>query len=168
MTEIFIQIYNSADRAICSIPDGWPYKILMGILLIALSKHIMLFTAFAVLVALDLFAKFIALSYHWLIENNVEKPSLVDSIRGIPAAHRARIINSHEMKTQFAGKIFAYMFLVIAGGLADILVGHVNFAQIVIAYLASTELLSIVENLDDAGVSMVHDLAAVIKKRRPT
>ena len=96
MTEIFIQIYNSADRAICSIPDGWPYKILMGILLIAMSKHIMLFTAFAVLVALDLFAKFIALSYHWLIENNVEKPSLVDSIRGIPAAHRARIINSHE------------------------------------------------------------------------
>lgn len=53
MTEIFIQIYNSADRAICSIPDGWPYKILMGILLIAMSKHIMLFTAFAVLVALD-------------------------------------------------------------------------------------------------------------------
>lgn len=168
MTEIFIQIYNSADRAICSIPDGWPYKILMGILLIAMSKHIMLFTAFAVLVALDLFAKFIALSYHWLIENNVEKPSLVDSIRGIPAAHRARIINSYEMKTQFAGKIFAYMFLVIAGGLADILVGHVNFAQIVIAYLASTELLSIVENLDDAGVSMVHNLAAVIKKRSPT
>ena len=101
MTEIFIQIYNSADRAICSIPDGWPYKILMGILLIAMSKHIMLFTAFAVLVALDLFAKFIALSYHWLIENNVEKHSLVDFIRGISAANRDRIINSHAMKTQF-------------------------------------------------------------------
>ncbi len=167
MTEIFIQIYNSADRAICSIPDGWPCKILMGILLIAMSKHVMLFTAFAILVVLDLFAKFIALSYHWLVENKVENPSLLDSIRGIPAAHRARIINSHEMKTQFAGKIAAYILLVISAGLADFLIGHVNFAQIVIAYLASTELLSIVENLDDAGVSMVHDLAAVIKKRRP-
>lgn len=166
MTEIFIQIYNSADRAICSIPDGWPYKILMGILLIAMSKHVMLFTAFAVLMALDLFAKFIALSYHWLVENKVENPSLLDSIRGIPAAHRARIINSHEMKTQFAGKIAAYILLVISAGLADFLIGHVNFAQIVIAYLASTELLSIVENLDDAGVSMVHDLATLIKKRK--
>ncbi len=168
MTEIIVQIYNYADRAICSISDGWPYKVLMGILLIAMSKHVMLFTTFAVLVALDLFAKFIALSYHWLVENKVENPSLIDSIRGIPAAHRARIINSHEMKTQFAGKIFAYLFLVIAGGVADFLVGHVNFAQIVIAYLASTELLSIVENLDDAGVSMLHDLVMVIKRRRPT
>ena len=110
MTEIFIQIYNAADRAICGIPDGWPYKILTGILFIALSKHVMLFTAFAAVVAIDLFAKFIALSYHWLLENKIENPSLLDSIRGIPAAHRARVINSHEMKTQFAGKIFAYLF----------------------------------------------------------
>ena len=71
------------------------------------------------------------------------------------------------MKTQFAGKIAAYILLVISAGLADFLIGHVNFAQIVIAYLASTELLSIVENLDDAGVSMVHDLATLIKKRKP-
>lgn len=166
--EFMVQIYGYAYKTVCSIPDGWPFKLAGGAILLIIARHAMMFTAFTALVAIDLFAKFIALSYHWLIENNVEKPSLVDSIRGIPAAHRARIINSHEMKTQFAGKIFAYMFLVIAGGLADILVGHVNFAQIVIAYLASTELLSIVENLDDAGVSMVHDLAAVIKKRRPT
>lgn len=166
MTEIFIQIYNAADRAICGISDGWPYKIIMGILFIALSKHVMLFTAFVAVVAIDLFAKFIALSYHWLVENHVENPSLLDSIRGIPAAHRARIINSHEMKTQFAGKILAYMILVTAGGLVDFLVGHASFAQVVIAYLASTELLSIIENLDDAGVSAVHDLAALVKRRR--
>ena len=168
MTEIIVQIYNYADRAICSIPDGWPYKMLMGILFITLSKHVMLFTAFAAAVAIDLFAKFIALSYHWLVENKVENPSLLDAIRGIPAAHRARVINSHEMKTQFAGKIAVYMILITAGGLVDYMVGHSNFAQIVIAYLASTELLSIVENLDDAGVSAVHDLATLIKKRRPT
>ena len=35
-----------------------------------------------------------------------------------------------------------------------------------IAYLASSELLSIVENLDDAGVSAVHDLAGLIKRKR--
>ena len=168
MTEIIVQIYNYADRAICSIPDGWPYKMLMGILFIALSKHVMLFTAFAAVVAIDLFAKFIALSYHWLVENKVENPSLLDAIRGIPAAHRARVINSHGMKSLFVCKIAAYMILVTAGGLVDYMVGHSNFAQIVIAYLASTELLSIVENLDDAGVSAVHDLATLIKKRRPT
>ena len=68
MTEIIVQIYNYADRAICSIPDGWPYKMLMGILFIALSKHVMLFTAFAAVVAIDLFAKFIAL---WRIKSKI-------------------------------------------------------------------------------------------------
>ena len=39
-------------------------------------------------------------------------------------------------------------------------------SSIVITYLAMTELLSVVENLDEAGVSAVHDLIQAIKDRR--
>ncbi len=164
--DFIIQIYAYADRAICNLSAGWLYKIIGGFLFVAMTKHLSMFLAFSAVVALDLFAKFIALSYQMLKDNGVGTPSLVDSIKAIPAAHRARIITSHEMKTQFAGKIIVYILLVMAGGLADILVGgHVNFSQMVVAYLASTEVLSIIENLDDAGVSVVHGLATLIRRK---
>lgn len=145
---------------------GWPYKTMLGIVFLALERHLELFTAFACIVCVDLFAKFIALSYGYLAQSMTEKPSLVDSFKGIPAAHRAGVINSHAMRTQFVEKITVYMLLVVAGALVDFMLGRSEFANLVIAYLASSELLSIVENLDDAGVSAVHDLAALLKRRR--
>ena len=145
---------------------GWPYKTMLGIVFLALERHLELFTAFACIVCVDLFAKFIALSYGYLTQSMPEKPSLVDSFKGIPAAHRAGVINSHAMRTQFVEKITVYMLLVVAGALVDFMLGRSEFANLVIAYLASSELLSIVENLDDAGVSAVHDLAALVKRRR--
>lgn len=145
---------------------GWPYKTALGIVFLALERHLELFTAFAGIVCVDLFAKFIALSYGYLTQSMTGKPSLIDSVKGIPAAHRAGVINSYAMRTQFVEKISVYMVLVVAGALVDFMLGRSEFANLVIAYLASSELLSIVENLDDAGVSAVHDLAALVKRRR--
>lgn len=145
---------------------GWPYKTALGIVFLALERHLELFTVFACIVCVDLFAKFIALSYGYLAESMTEKPSLIDSVKGIPAAHRAGVINSYAMRTQFVEKISVYMLLVVAGALVDFMLGRSEFANLIIAYLASSELLSIIENLDDAGVSAVHDLAALVKRRR--
>ncbi len=145
---------------------GWPYKTALGIVFLALERHLELFTTFACIVCVDLFAKFIALSYGYLAESMTEKPSLIDSVKGIPAAHRAGVINSYAMRTQFVEKISVYMLLVVAGALVDFMLGRSEFANLVIAYLASSELLSVVENLDDAGVSAVHDLAGLIKRKR--
>lgn len=163
--EFMRQIYGYAYKTVCSIPGGWPFKLSGGAVLLVLARHAMLFTAFTALVAIDLFAKFIALSYEMLKAQGKENPSLVESIKAIPEAHRQRIINSHEMKTQFLGKILMYIFAVIAAGFADYMIGHVNFGQIVIAYLASTELLSVIENLDDAGVSALHGLVSLVKRK---
>lgn len=164
--EFMVQIYGYAYKTVCSIPDGWPFKLAGGAILLIIARHAMLFTAFTALVAIDLFAKFIALSYEMLKAQGVENPSFVESIKSIPEAHRQRIINSHEMKTQFLGKILMYIFAVITAGIVDFMIGHANFGPMVIAYLSSTELLSIVENLDDASLSAVHDLAALIKRKR--
>lgn len=164
--EFMVQIYGYAYKTVCSIPDGWPFKLAGGAILLIIARHAILFTAFTDLVAIDLFAKFIALSYEMLKAQGKENPSLLESIEAIPEAHRQRIINSHEMKTQFIGKIIVYILAVIAAALVDFMIGHLNFSQIVIAYLASTELLSIIENLDDAGVSAVHELVGLIKRKR--
>lgn len=163
--EFMGQIYGYAYKTVCSIPAGWPFKLAGGALFLVLARHAMLFTAFTALVAIDLFAKFIALSYEMLKAQRKENPSLVESIKAIPEAHRQRIINSHEMKTQFLGKILMYIFAVIAAGFADYMIGNVNFGQIVIAYLASTEFLSVIENLDDAGVSALHGLVSLVKRK---
>lgn len=163
--KFMVQIYGYAYKTVCSIPDGWPFKLAGGAILLIIARHAMLFTAFTALVAIDLFAKFIALSYEMLKAQGVENPSFVESIKSIPEAHRQRIINSHEMKTQFLGKILMYIFAVITAGLADFMIGHVNFGQMVIAYLASTELLSVIENLDDAGVSALHGLVSLVKRK---
>lgn len=163
--EFMVQIYGYAYKTVCSIPDGWPFKVAGGAILLIIARHAMLFTAFTALVAIDLFAKFIALSYEMLKAQGVENPSFVESIKSIPEAHRQRIINSHEMKTQFLGKILMYIFAVITAGLADFMIGQVNFGQMVIAYLASTELLSVIENLDDAGVSALHGLVSLVKRK---
>lgn len=163
--EFMGQIYGYAYKTVCSIPDEWPFKLAGGAVLLVLARHAMLFTAFTALVAIDLFAKFIALSYEMLKAQGKENPSLVESIKAIPEAHRQRIINSHEMKTQFLGKILMYIFAVIAAGFADYMIGNVNFGQIVIAYLASTEFLSVIENLDDAGVSALHGLVSLVKRK---
>ena len=163
--EFLGQIYGYAYKTVCSISDGWLFKLAGGAVFLVLARHAMLFTAFAALVAIDLFAKFIALSYEMLKAQGVENPSLIESIKAIPDAHRQKIINSHEMKTQFLGKILMYIFAVITAGIADFMIGHVNFGQMVIAYLASTELLSVIENLDDAGVSALHGLVSLVRRK---
>lgn len=164
--DIFFQIYGYAYRTICNIPDVWVLKLAGGAILATVVRHTTLFTVFSFLVGIDLFAKFIALSYAMIKAQGDDEPSLLDAVKAIPEAHRQRIINSHEMKAQFTGKIIVYIIAVMAAGIVDFMIGHANFGPMVIAYLSSTELLSIVENLDDAGVSAVHDLAALIKRKR--
>lgn len=161
--ECIIMIY---EKAVSLLTDGWMYKATTALIFFLLQPHVMLFSAFTVLVFLDLFSKFIALSAGWLVETGrLKKPSLLDAIRGIGQAHRDRIINSHAMRTQFAEKLIVYLVLVFAGCFADRLIGHTGMAQLAMAYLAGVEFLSIVENLDDAGVSAVHNLAALVKKK---
>lgn len=80
------------------------------------------------------------------------------------------VISSKAMKTQFCGKVIVYAIVVAAGSVMDSMTTQVHSYGLVmplcVSYLAASELLSIIENLDDAGVSAVHDLIAIIKRRR--
>lgn len=145
---------------------AWPCKLLLGGAFVVLEKHVTVFISFALIVCIDLFAKLMALSYKRLEKDMSGRPTAMDAIKGIPAAHRDGVINSYAMRTRFAEKIGVYLLLVAAGALVDFSVGRSEFANLIIAYLASSELLSVVENLDEAGVSAVHDLAALVKRKR--
>lgn len=157
------------QKAVSRLIDGWPLKIAVGGIVALVQFHLELLTLFALLIVIDLATKWVELSYNNIKTENYT-PSLIDAIKAIPTAHRAGIISSRVMKTQFCGKIIVYCVIVIAGSIADEMTAHVHTGGMImplcVSYLAASELLSIIENLNDAGVSAVGGLVQLIKGRR--
>nr|DAL25784.1 MAG TPA_asm: holin [Caudoviricetes sp.] len=144
-------------------------KLLASSLLVALFYHAVLFGLFGCVVFLDLFTRWLALSHQHLVTHKQEA-TLVDCLYGIPSAHKAGLISSYVMRKTFFSKMITYLLLIIGASIVDYLIkgsgGGVMAVSLVITYLSMTELLSIVENLDEAGVSAMHDLIDLIKGRR--
>lgn len=163
-------IFNGAEKTATSITIGWIEKLLISGTLIAVEKHCVIFVLFAVVVFIDLMAKWIALARKDLDNHKAADKSLWACVKDIPTAHRNGLINSYAMKTQFLGKVIVYMIITFPAICIDTAIrisgGHTEFGIMVIAYLCLTELLSIVENLNDAGVSALSGLIAMIKGKR--
>lgn len=135
---------------------GWNYKaVAAAIMVILLHKHAILFYAFSALVVLDCLTKWLAIA-HALI--------------AIKAARSAGLISSEVMKHRFLGKICIYLLCVMAAASADLIMVELSkpawAVSTIIGYLTATELLSIVENLNAAGVEAVKGLIDTIKKKR--
>lgn len=144
-------------------------KLLASSIIVALFYHAMLFGLFGCVVFLDLFTRWLALSHQNLVTQKQEA-TLVDCLYGIPQAHRTGLISSYVMRKTFFSKMVTYLLLIIGASIVDYMIngsgGSVMAVSLVITYLSMTELLSIVENLDEAGVSAMHDLIDLIKGRR--
>ena len=155
------------EKAIRNLSDWWLLKLGLSGILIELQFHFTVFLLFCFLVILDLSTKWIALAKQ-VIEK--ENPSVWEEIKAIPLAHREGIISSDVMKTRFVCKIMVYIIIVIGSGVADIVLEYVGkpdfFITLAIGYLAASELLSIVENLDEAGASGLKDLIELIGKAK--
>lgn len=139
----------------------------------ACSMHGQLFAAFVALIVIDLVTKWIALSNEYLTKRKRKKnPSLWQCVINIPAARRAGYIKSEAMKHRFLGKICVYLLVVFAGAAVDnIMITMQNPAWAVVllvGYLSITELISILENLQDAGVEEAGKLHDIIEKKRDT
>lgn len=160
----------AAFNAAQTLWHGISYKsIAAAILAILLHKHAVLFIAFSALVFIDCFTRWMSLSYKRL-QGMGQTPSVMQIIGGIEAAHAEGLISSEVMKHRFVGKIIVYILCVLAAVLVDVcmitLQQPVWAVPLVAGYLVVTELLSICENLNDAGIEAVQGLVNVIKKRR--
>lgn len=165
------QFLDEIGKAASRLGDYWQAKVAMAGILAVVQFHAELLALFTLLIIIDLATKWIQLSYT-TIKTDSYTPDLLESIKAIPEAHREGIISSKKMKTQFCGKIIVYVIVVMAGNIMDIMTTHAHGYGLVmplcISYLAASEVLSIIENLDGAGVSAVHDLVSLIKRRRGT
>lgn len=151
--------------------QGISYKsIAAAILAILLHKHAVLFMAFSALVFIDCFTRWMSLSYKRLQSVGVSAPTVMQIIAGIKAARSEGLISSEVMKHRFVGKLIVYILCVLAAVLVDVCMIALHqpswAVPLVAGYLVVTELLSICENLNDAGIEAVQGLVNVIKKRR--
>lgn len=165
--KLFFDSALTAGKTLCT---GWSYKAAVtAIMVLLLHKHAILLYAFSVLVFLDCLTKWIAIARNHLLQQGEDNPSLWQACCAIPAARAAGEIKSEVMKHRFLGKICVYLLCVMAAASADLIM--VELAQptwavgTIIGYLTATELLSIVENLDAAGVEAAQGLVTIIKKR---
>ena len=88
----------------------------------------------------------------------------------IPKARAAGYIKSEAMKHRFLGKIIVYFAVTLAGGLIDYTMTVMDKPTwgvvLLVGYLSITELISIVENLQDAGVEEAEKLHEILEKKR--
>lgn len=160
----------AALGAVQTLTQGWSYKALIAAMLAMIfHKHAILFYSFAFLVFIDCFTKWVAIAYSYLKDKGVLSPTLWDSIKGIKEARAAKKIKSEVMKHRFLGKIGVYLICALSAAVVDVVMRVLDrptFAVMtVIGYLVVTELLSIIENLNDAGVEAMSGLVAFVKKK---
>lgn len=168
------ELLESMGHAWGHIGQHWAVKLLGAAFMgVACSMHGQLLLAFVGLVVIDLVTKWIALSREHLMKRKRKtEPTLWQCFCNILKARKAGYIKNEVMKHRFLGKILVYLFVVFAGGLADYIMtvmGKPTWAVLLlVGYLSITEMISIVENLQDAGVEEAEKLHEILEKKRDT
>lgn len=160
------ELFAAISSAIVGLKSTWMVKMAAAFFVAAICNlHVQLLLAFAMLVIIDLITKWIVLSKQFLTDAGHTETNLWDCIKGMRGARRAGYIRSGEMKHRFAGKITVYLILTLGAAVADMamkIMGKPEFLVVlVVGYLAVSEMLSVVENLQGAGVeeaAKLHDL----------
>ena len=163
--------FESAFAAGKTLYSGWSYKTAMAaIMVVLLHRHAILFYAFSALVVLDCLTKWLAIAHDYLVKQGKTEPTILQSLIAIKAARSAGLISSEVMKHRFLGKICIYLLCVMAAASADLIIVELSkpawAVSTIIGYLTATELLSIVENLNAAGVEAVKGLIDIVKKKK--
>ncbi len=136
-----------------------------------LGVHVQFFLAFAFLMVLDVFTRYLAqtaLLWHDLYPNTPY--TLYDLFNFRVQSRKWRYFRSEEMRKKFISKAGTYIIILGASAVCDLVMqvadGKPFVLMLVTAFLSLTELLSIMENLQECGVKEIADLMKIIKSRK--
>ena len=129
--------------------------------------HAMLLACFGVLEFLDLFSRWLAISFEMLQEDDPHAhPSLWLCFKSIPEARRQKRINSARMREAFFSKMIKWVILIGGSAAADYMLKltgqSMKILVVVVSYISATEVLSVLENLGAAGVKDASRLVDLI------
>ena len=168
----FTELFQSAKGTVSHLGDNGIVKFIGASVVGGVcSMHGQLLLAFVGLIVIDLITKWIALSREYLTKKKRKRnPTFWQCVTSIPAARKAGYIKSEAMKHRFLGKIIVYLLVVFAGAFADHIMQTMDkptwAVLLLVGYLSITELISILENLQDAGVEEAGQLHDILEKKR--
>lgn len=150
--------------------DGFPLKSLMSlVLMVCVNAEVIVFFSFTWMVFLDCLTRWLAISYGYLVGEGKVKPSLLQCFKAIPSARRAGLIKSEVMRQKGVDKIILYTLCALSAAACDLILTELHapacMTGFVMGYMAMTELLSIIENLSEAGVDSLNRLVMKLKGR---
>jgi len=162
--------YEAFIDTLSKLASAFPLKaIISAILALFMQKHFYLFLGFSLLVFLDAFTRWMAITHDYLVEIGDDDPNIFEDIRSIPKARAAGRISSTKMKERGLGKIAVYVICAIVAAVGDLMMGQIGtppwLINLVIGYLVVTEALSVVENLAAAGAENMGNLLEKIKSK---
>ena len=165
----------SASKTLKAVAQHPVEKITASVVMASLLDIAVIFLFFIALAVIDIITRCIAMSAALWKDTYpaaiVEKRgNLWNYIKWIPSAHRWRYIDSEAMRLGFCSKLLVYMLLIIAAFFGDMALAVKGIPQaftvLVVAALAFTEMLSVLENLGEAGVNVAKDLRAIVQKKK--
>lgn len=168
-TQLLESIYNSAGH----IADAWAFKLIASFLVgLIFNLHVQLLLLFVLMVVVDLLTKWFALTKTYLTDSGTADPDTWIVFTSMGKAHRAGYIKSDVMKHRFLGKIVIYMTVTFVAAVLDMFFKMLDKPEfgvvLTVGYLAVTEFLSILENLQAAGVKEASQLHDLIEKKSQT
>lgn len=163
--------FDAIDYSARAVLDFWIIKVLIAVGLVVLNEHGNAFAGFIALIFVDLLTKWVALSYKHLADTGKTDDELCYfcCIANIPAARRAGYIKSSIMKHRFTGKIVVYIVLTILAVGADNMLAGAGESRVILrgmwSYLAISEAMSILENMQQSGVEQATGLLGFLKSK---
>ena len=135
--------------------------------------HAALLACFGVLEFLDLFSRWLAISFEMLQEGDPHAhPSLWLCFKSIPEARRQRRINSTRMREACFSKALKWVILIDGAAAGDYMLKltgqSMKVLVVVVSYISATEVLSVLENLGAAGVKDASRLVELINLKLGT
>lgn len=178
VTLFLLEIIDFAEHILkyaISLTNNWQVKfICAGILTTALNfvqgPYGTILDAFFWLIVIDIATRWIAIGYKYLLDKGVTKEQITifDKIQAIVLAFDEKILTSKIMLWGFFGKFVLFAILLFASSHIDhVLLGlgiPLNFAVVkfMLAYICYNEILSVAENLRDAGNDHMDKLIEIL------
>ena len=178
VTLFLLEIIDFAEHILkyaISLTNNWQVKfICAGVLTTALNfvkgPYGTILDAFFWLIVIDIATRWIAIGYKYLLDKGVTKEQITmfDKIQAIVLAFDEKILTSKIMLWGFFGKFVLFAILLFASSHIDhVLLGlgiPLNFAVVkfMLAYICYNEILSVAENLRDAGNNHMDKLIEIL------
>lgn len=140
-----------------SLFDYWQYKIIAGLIASIFSDNFFkLLTILILLNVLDIFSRFLSNSYNCYKSIYPKSPcGLWRAFTFMWQARKWRFIRSTGLRDGFCDKMMLYLILLLVGAFVDTAYALGNtpriMSSIIVMVLASTEALSILENLSECN-----------------